>query len=99
MLPLIKFPAYAMGGRDEIPVNALPNITPEEFRLNDGIVNTRSMDGPVGPYVDNGDFAAQYRAGQIAKGKYWHFGRNSTIDHADQVGVFTSDNTVSLFPM
>jgi hypothetical protein len=26
--------------------------------------------------------------------KYWHFGTNKTMDHADQIGVFTNEDTV-----
>jgi hypothetical protein len=94
MLALIKFPGYAIAGRD-IPDGALPGISSEDFRLNDGIVNTRSMDGPVGDHVrDGGGFAAAYAAGTDVKGQYWHLGLNRTMDHADQIGVFTSDVTV-----
>ncbi|CZR65414.1 uncharacterized protein PAC_15314 [Phialocephala subalpina] len=87
MLPVIAFPSYAMGG---------PNI-PEQFRPNDGIVNTRSMDGPVAGPVNNGNFAAQLAAaGPLGvRGIYWHLGTNSTIDHADQIGVFTNAATNS----
>jgi hypothetical protein len=97
MLPVIAFTAYAMGGRD-IATNAFPNLTSEQFRLNDGIVNTRSMDGPVAGPVNDGDFAAQLAAaGPLSiKGIYWHLGTNSTIDHADQIGVFTNAATVRL---
>jgi hypothetical protein len=93
MLPIIIFPAYAMGG---IPVNAFPGITSEQFRLNDGIVNTRSMDGPDAGPVNNGNFAAQFAAtGPMSvKGIYWHLGTNATMDHADQIGVFTKAATV-----
>ncbi|KAH7385033.1 Alpha/Beta hydrolase protein [Cadophora sp. MPI-SDFR-AT-0126] len=96
MLPVIAFPAYAIGERN-IPANALPNISSEQFRPNDGIVNTRSMDGPVAGPVNNGSFAAQLAApGPLpVRGIYWHLGTNSTIDHADQIGVFTNDATKS----
>jgi hypothetical protein len=95
MLPVIAFPAYAMGGRD-IPLNAFANINPDQFRPNDGIVNTKSMDGPITGPVDNGNFAARLAAAGAAsvKGIYWHLGTNSTMDHADQIGVFTSAATV-----
>lgn len=80
MLPAIAFPSYAMGDR------------------NDGIVNTSSMDGPVQGPIDNGSFAAQFAAlsTQGVRGRYWHMGTNMTIDHADQIGVFTNATTVNL---
>jgi len=99
ILPLIAFPAYAMGGL-EISANGLRNITLEELKPNDGIVNTISMDGPVNGPIDNGSFAAKLAAVGTAgvKGIYWHLGTNSTIDHADQIGVFTHPATVRLSP-
>ncbi|PVH68536.1 alpha/beta-hydrolase [Cadophora sp. DSE1049] len=96
MLPVIAFPAYAMGAPG-IRMGPFPNITPEQFRSNDGIVNTRSMDGPVGGPVNNGNFAARLTAAGApgVRGIYWHLGTNSTIDHADQIGVFTNAATYS----
>ncbi|KAK5994322.1 Lipase 1-like protein [Cladobotryum mycophilum] len=94
MLPLIMYPAYAMGGRSILPVNALPGISSEDFQPNDGIVNTRSMDGPTTGPVESGDFAAEFAANPTnARGRYWHLGINSTMDHADEIGVFTDADT------
>ncbi|KIW18249.1 hypothetical protein PV08_02537 [Exophiala spinifera] len=93
ILPLMAFPAYSMAGR-RIDENAYPRIPSGEFQPNDGIVNTRSMDGPVAGPVDNGFFPTALRApGNTVKGKYWHLGKNSTIDHADEIGVFTDRRT------
>ncbi|EMT72267.1 hypothetical protein FOC4_g10001718, partial [Fusarium odoratissimum] len=94
MLPLIMYPAYAMGGRG----TTLPGITLQEFQHNDGIVNTRSMDGPSTGPVNHGSFTARLAAAAPAnlKGIYWNLGANATIDHADQIGVFTDPDTVRL---
>ncbi|PNP73405.1 hypothetical protein FNYG_13303 [Fusarium nygamai] len=96
MLPLIMYPAYAMGGRSRPAGAALPGITSEEFQRNDGIVNTRSMDGPTTGPVNEGSCVAELIANPPpanSKGIYWHLGTNSTIDHADQIGVFTNSTT------
>ncbi|KAH7066051.1 hypothetical protein BKA63DRAFT_584920 [Paraphoma chrysanthemicola] len=95
MLPFIAFPSYAMGGRDITPAVNL-DISSLQFRRNDGIVNTDSMDGPSDrSFTDNGSFSRHYAASGAAgvRGRYWHIGENSTIDHADQIGVFTNANT------
>ncbi|EXK27363.1 hypothetical protein FOMG_16171 [Fusarium oxysporum f. sp. melonis 26406] len=91
MLPLIMYPAYAMGGRG----STLPGIALQEFQHNDGIVNTRSMDGPSTGPVNHGSFTAPLAAAAPAnlKGIYWNLGANATIDHADQIGVFTDPDT------
>ncbi|KAK7977161.1 lipase [Apiospora saccharicola] len=95
VLPLMQFSAYAMGGGMAIPAGAPPTITSAGFAPNDGVVNTASMDGPVAGPVINGDFAAALTANGAAgvRGMYWHLGSNSTIDHADQIGVFTDPVT------
>ncbi|KAK8133406.1 hypothetical protein PG984_005418 [Apiospora sp. TS-2023a] len=91
VLPLIQFSAYAMGGGMDVPAGAPPTITSDGFAPNDGVVNTASMEGPVAGPIDNGDFAAALAAHR--RGRYWHLGSNSTIDHADQIGVFTDPVT------
>ncbi|KAH7067200.1 Alpha/Beta hydrolase protein [Paraphoma chrysanthemicola] len=98
MLPFIAFPSYAMGGRDITPAVNL-GISNQRFRRNDGIVNTESMDGPSDQtFIENGSFSSHYTTDGAAgvRGRYWHMGENSTIDHADQIGVFTNASTVSL---
>ncbi|CAI6091792.1 unnamed protein product [Clonostachys chloroleuca] len=92
VLPLLSYPAYAMGGRNIPPGVAMPGITSKEFQPNDGIVNTLSMDGPMTGPVNHGSFADQLAAGGSANSKatYWHLGTNSSIDHADQIGAFTN---------
>ncbi|KAG8352518.1 hypothetical protein FVEN_g9465 [Fusarium venenatum] len=91
MLPLIMYPAYAMGGLGV----TLSGIPLQEFQRNDGIVNTRSMDGPSTTVVNYGSFAdslAAYAPVDL-QGIYWNLGTNVTIDHADQIGVFTDHST------
>lgn len=86
MLPVIAPFAYGMG-----------SVKGGQWAANDGIVNTVSMDGPPGnvrgaeEFVSNLDLA---NLGQV-QGPFWYFGENGTIDHADQLGVFTDATTVS----
>lgn len=98
VLPLLSFPAYAMGGLNPPP--GILGIAADQLKPNDGIVNTISMEGPVaGPIMDGRDFAAQLQTAIAAsdlglvRGRYWHLHSNSTIDHADQIGVFTNPAT------
>ncbi|USP82245.1 uncharacterized protein yc1106_09519 [Curvularia clavata] len=96
MLPAIAFPSYVMGGLN-IPTGVNINITSQSFRRNDGIVNTASMDGPDQTLINNGSFAAHFATpgAQGIHGRYWHMGENTTIDHADQIGVFTNATTLA----
>lgn len=88
VLPLMMLPAFAMGG---YTIPNRPKQTSAEFQPNDGIVNTVSMRGPDDQHVfDVANFQANNR-----NGRYWHIGVNETIDHADQIGVFTNPETVS----
>ena len=104
MLPVIALPAYAMGGYqlNEERSRALGGITSEIYQRNDGIVNTKSMSGPVNAEYGEGQFPGPTIGMPNmarAKGKYWHLGETATIDHADQIGVFTSENTVSFYSL
>jgi hypothetical protein len=91
MLPLLAPFAFAIGGL---------NIPNQDRKPNDGIVNTMSMDGPDGRVRDAREFAAELDPAnlQTAQDHFWHFGSNATIDHADQLGVFTDAVTVSSSP-
>lgn len=75
------------------------------WHLNDGIVNTESMKGPLNR---NGDLADNrnkelitdarefpFQDVQTARGKYWHFGVTASMDHADEIGIFIEENTVN----
>lgn len=33
------------------------------------------------------------------RGVYWHMGTNDRMDHADEIGVFIDDDTVSSMPV
>jgi hypothetical protein len=104
MLPFLTLFSIVMGGYD-IPENpvGLPNITSADFQPNDGVVNTLSMSGPEGSRIldaarfpTNGLGSMAQAIATNAPGTYWHFGENHTMDHADQIGVFTEGQTVSL---
>ncbi|EGU87820.1 hypothetical protein FOXB_01661 [Fusarium oxysporum f. sp. conglutinans Fo5176] len=95
MLPIIMLPALAMGGY-YIPGIAGPQS--EAFQHNDGVVNTPSMRGPNNAQVrEISSFPSHLpmpAAVLAAVGPwYWHFGINETMDHADQIGVFTNAAT------
>lgn len=104
MLPFLTLFSIVMGGYD-IPGNpvGLPNITSADFQPNDGVVNTLSMSGPEGSRIldaarfpTNGLGSMAQAIATNAPGTYWHFGENHTMDHADQIGIFTEGQTVSL---
>jgi len=83
----------------------LPGAGPSDYLPNDGIVNTISMKGPRAkdiaeiekiPIEAVPGSAQQRRISESARTSrsYWHFGTNRTMDHADQIGVFTNEDTV-----
>jgi hypothetical protein len=86
MLPIIAPFAYGMG-----------SVRGGEWAANDGIVNTVSMDGPPGNVRGVEEFLSLYDLAnpQQVQGPFWYCGENGTIDHADQLGVFTDATTVS----
>jgi hypothetical protein len=99
VIPLMLPTVYAMGGQDlsdEEKVILGPNRG--DWYLNDGIVNTASMNGPIGAEVFNiADFPTSepdIRAITV-RGRYWHFGVNDKMDHADEIGVWIERTTVS----
>lgn len=58
----------------------------EGYQRNDGVVNTRSMSGPVGVIYGQAAFLGPGNTTRNmvgAKGRYWHLGENVTMDHAD----------------
>lgn len=108
VLPLIAPSSYGMGGyllrQDQLPPGLSPGAGPSNFLPNDGIVNTISMKGPRArdiaeiediPIEAVGS-TQQRRISKSARTskRYWHFGTNKTMDHADQIGVFTNEATV-----
>ena len=103
MLPVLALPAYGMGGYqlDQTRLQILARITTEEYQCNDGIVNTSSMSGPINAPYGAGTFPGtgiDISNMMNARGMYWHLGENVTIDHADEIGIFTSENTVGSYP-
>jgi len=86
MLPILSIFSLGMSG-----VNA--PFGPSE--QNDGVVDTVSMRGPANTQIQD---AVIFNTAAITanRGVYWDFGVTEGIDHADQVGVFTVDSTVSI---
>jgi hypothetical protein len=105
MLPVLTLFGYAMGGYEVpdniVPTGIPPNISSADFQPNDGVVNTVSMRGPDDTQIF--DAATTFPPGALGNpatmaqnvlGRYWHLGKNETMDHADQIGVFTVTQTV-----
>lgn len=79
----------------------------EDWLLNDGIVNTESMRGPRREWVRSiGGFPLATvgkgegegrgkKEEEDGRGVYWHFGTNDKMDHADEIGVWIDEGTVS----
>jgi hypothetical protein len=102
VLPILLPTAYAMGGYELSAQDArlIPGISSTDFQPNDGVVNTASMRAPNDAYLSNAaDFPIHSlgnpASAAAAKGKYWHLGINKTMDHGDEIGVFTVGQTVS----
>ena len=101
VIPLMLPTAYAMGGHDlSDEEEAILGPNRGDWYLNDGIVNTASMNGPINAEVfDIADFPTSepdIRASTV-RGRYWHFGVNDKMDHADEIGVWVERTTVSAF--
>ena len=75
------------------------SVSGGKWAANDGIVNTASMDGPPGNVRDAEEFVSHLDLANLeqVQGPFWYFGENGTIDHADQLGVYTDPTTVSRF--
>jgi hypothetical protein len=98
VIPLMVPTVYAMGGQDLTP-EQIDILGPDsgDWYLNDGIVNTNSMRGPDDSLVrDIAAFPISDVNSHGARGLYWHFGTNSVMDHADEIGIFIEENTVRL---
>ncbi|PVH69107.1 alpha/beta-hydrolase, partial [Cadophora sp. DSE1049] len=100
VLPLIMPSVRAMGGhRLTLAEEEILGSDRGNWYLNDGIVNTASMQGPLDP--DNklikgfSDFPGIEE--DDARGIYWHLGVNNTMDHADEIGIFVLEDTVRAF--
>jgi hypothetical protein len=59
------------------------------------------MDGPVGTEISSISSAflpkltSNHVAAAPAKGRYWDFGVTDKMDHADEIGVWIEEDTVS----
>ena len=100
VIPLMMPSVYAMGGQHltQEQTDILgPNLG--DWQINDGIVNTNSMRGPDDSIVRGiTAFPISDIDSDGARGIYWHFGTNSQMDHADEIGIFIEENTVR-FPV
>ena len=107
MLPVLDLFGYGMGGyevpNNTVPTGLPPNISSADFQPNDGVVNTVSMRSPDETYIfdaatafPTGALSNPARMPQHVLGRYWHLGKNETMDHADQIGVFTVTETVRM---
>jgi hypothetical protein len=96
-LPLMLPTVYAIGGQDltqEQKDILGPNLG--DWYQNDGIVNTESMRGPDDSLVRAiSGFPASNVNRDGVRGIYWHFGVNDQMDHADEIGIFIEEDTVS----
>jgi hypothetical protein len=100
ILPPMAATCYGMGGHklDDVQRDILMDFTEgrsvedEHWHPNDGIVNAASMRGPDDRYI--GDIA-EFPLHNIpmAKGRYWDLGKNVTMDHADEIGVYFGEGT------
>jgi hypothetical protein len=97
VFPLILPTVYAMGSQDLTPEQKRilgPNLG--DWNLNDGIVNTESMRSPDDSIErEISSFPISSIESDWVRGLYWHLGVNDRMDHADEIGVFIEENTVS----
>lgn len=98
VIPLMLPTVYAMGGQ-QLSDAEIKILGPHrsDWYLNDGIVNTASMNGPLGTDVFPISGFLQKNTPDERRGCYWHFGVNGTMDHADEIGVWVEETTVSVF--
>ena len=103
VIPLMLPTVYAMGGQtlsEEQKQILGPSSRTDDWYLNDGIVNTASMNGPLGTEVFDISALLTRSRSNLApaaptKGHYWHFGVTDRMDHADEIGVWIEKDTVS----
>jgi hypothetical protein len=100
VFPPMMATCYAMSGVDLTPKQrTILGDNLGDWHLNDGIVNTESMRGPSEKVVKSiSEFPFEKIHSADARGVYWHVGTNDTMDHADEIGVFISSDTVSSNP-
>jgi hypothetical protein len=97
VIPIMVPTCYAMSGLDLTPAQrAILGDNLGDWHQNDGIVNTESMRGPCEDVVlPVCAFPVEKMNSADARGVYWHMGTNDRMDHADEIGVFIDDDTVS----
>ena len=99
MLPVLDLFGYGMGGyeapNNTVPTGLSPNISSADFQPNDGVVNTVSMRGPNDNHILNAATAfpigAPAAMAQNALGRYWHLGKNETMDDQQLRNPWTED--------
>jgi hypothetical protein len=98
VIPIMMPTCYAMSGLDLTPAQReILGDNLGDWHQNDGVVNTESMRGPSEDVVQPiSAFPLLNIYSNDAKGVYWHMGTNDKMDHADEIGVFIDDDTVSL---
>jgi hypothetical protein len=100
VFPPMMATCYAMSGVDLTPKQrTILGDNLGDWHQNDGVVNTESMRGPCEDVVKSvSEFPFEKINSADARGVYWHMGTNHKMDHADEIGVFISDDTVSSNP-
>ncbi len=98
VLPIMIPTCYAMSAVDLTRAQrAVLGDGLGDWHQNDGIVNTESMRGPCDDVVRPiSAFPLDKTHSADARGVYWHMGTNGKMDHADEIGVFVAEDTVSL---
>ena len=99
VIPLMLPTVYAMGGQ-KLSGAEIKILGPDrgDWYLSDGIVNTASMNGPLGTDVSPISGFLQKTLDE-RRGCYWHFGVTDKMDHADEIGVWVEETTVSVFSL
>ncbi|KAH7029930.1 Alpha/Beta hydrolase protein [Microdochium trichocladiopsis] len=106
VLPLMFPTAYAISSQQlSNGQRQILRDESEDWKVNDGIVNTASMKGPLNRngdipanrdrslIVDACDFPRLPEQVANARGKYWHFGTTDGMDHADKIGIWIESDT------
>jgi hypothetical protein len=91
IFPAFPIPSYAMGGyqlmTEQSNILGLQSI---DMQQNDGIVNTKSMQGPRGSPIKDVDATLT----TLTRGTFYHLGVNDTMDHVDAIGIVVYPNLV-----
>jgi hypothetical protein len=94
MFPAFPIFGYAMGGYQLTAAQKrVLGCRSVDMHQNDGVVNTASMRGPRGSTIVEVDRTV----GEVERGKFYHLGRNDTLDHADAIGIVVDTDLVGYF--